>query len=248
MKKTLLGIILLALTIVVPGQAIAGVDISVGISLPPPIPFTASPEVIVLPDTDDVYVVPDIDVDLFFWNGWWWRFWEGRWYHSRYYDRGWVYYKWVPSFYFYLDPDWRRYYRGRDWYGHRWDYERIPYRSLQKNWSHWHRNRYWEKQRTWGIQGYQPRQHHDMQELKNQRRELYHQRPDVQRHQQQLHDLQMQQQQTQPQIQKTGRQRQQQQMQSRIPRTEGQRHQLQRQRKPQSWQRPSQKPEGLQPQ
>ncbi len=253
MKKILSWVVFFALTIQIPGPAMARVDISVGISLPPPIPFMGPPEVIVLPDTDDVYAVPDIDVDLFFWNGWWWRLWEGRWYHSRYYDRGWVYYNWVPSFYFYLDPDWRRYYRDRNWYGHRWDYERIPYRRLQKNWSQWHKNRYWEKQRTWGIQGYQPRHHLEMQELKNQRREQYHQRPDVQRHQQQLHDMRMQRQQIQPQIQDTGRhrrqiQKQQWQPQPRQPgiqRSEGERQQLQKRRKPQPPQPPSQQSDGL---
>ncbi|MCG7852783.1 MAG: hypothetical protein MIO92_09700, partial [Methanosarcinaceae archaeon] len=60
-------------------------------NLPPPIPFAAPPELIVLPETY-VYVAPDIDVDLFFWNGWWWRPWEGRWFRSRNYNRDWGYY------------------------------------------------------------------------------------------------------------------------------------------------------------
>ena len=37
----------------------AGVNIGIGISLPPPIVFEAPPDVIVLPDTNDAYVVPD---------------------------------------------------------------------------------------------------------------------------------------------------------------------------------------------
>jgi hypothetical protein len=49
-------------------------DNSLEANLPPPIPFTAPPDVIVIPETN-VYVAPDIDVDLFFWNGWWWRLW-----------------------------------------------------------------------------------------------------------------------------------------------------------------------------
>ena len=65
MKKLFFGTILLALGIVVPIPAMAAVDINVNISLPPPIVFAAPPVVIVLPDTNDVYVVPDIDVDLF---------------------------------------------------------------------------------------------------------------------------------------------------------------------------------------
>ena len=110
MKKILLGAMLFALLIGVPIPTMAQVDIGVHISLPPLITFAAPPEVIVVPDSNDVYVVPDINVDLFFWNGWWWRPWEGRWYRSYYYDRGWVYYSHVSSFYFYVDPGWRGYY------------------------------------------------------------------------------------------------------------------------------------------
>ena len=157
MKKLLFGTMLLALVIVVPIPTMAAVDINVNISLPPPIVFAAPPEVIVMPDTDDVYAVPDIDVDMFFWNGWWWRLWEGRWYRSHYYDRGWGYYNNVPSFYFDVDPGWRGYYRDHNWYGHRWNYERIPNQRLQQNWKGWHNDRHWEKQGTWGVQGYQPR-------------------------------------------------------------------------------------------
>jgi len=124
MKKLLLGSLFLALAIVVPIQTMAGVDvnIAIGFPLPPPIVFEAPPPVIVLPDTHAVYAVPGIEVDLFFWNGWWWRPWEGRWYRSRYYNRGWAYYNKVPSFYFDVDPGWRGYYSDHNWYGHRWNY------------------------------------------------------------------------------------------------------------------------------
>ena len=139
---------------------------------------------IVIPDTNDVYVVPDIDVDLFFWNGWWWRLWEGRWYRSHYYDRGWDYYNNVPSFYFDVDPGWRGYYRDRNWYGHRWNYERIPHQRLHQNWKSWHNNRYWERQRTWGVENYQPRPQKQRQELRQQRQQQYQQRPEVQKQRQ----------------------------------------------------------------
>src|SRR5512136_1520690 len=147
MKKLFFGTILLVLLSVFPITTLAAVNVSVGISLPPLIVFGAPPAVIVLPDTNSVYVVPDIAVDLFFWNGWWWRPWEGGWYRSRYYNRGWGYYNNVPRFYFDVDPGWRGYYRDRNWYGHRWDYERIPHQRLQQNWKSWHNNRHWEKQK-----------------------------------------------------------------------------------------------------
>jgi hypothetical protein len=162
----------------------AAVDIHIGIPLPPPIVFPAPPEVVVIPETY-VYVAPDIDVDLFFWNGWWWRLWEGRWYRSHYYNRGWAYYDNVPSFYFDIDPGWRRHYRDHIWYGHRWNYERIPYKRLEQNWKSWQNNRRWEKRGTWwGVQNYQPRPQHQRQELRQQWQQQYHQRPEVQQHQQ----------------------------------------------------------------
>jgi hypothetical protein len=49
MKKLLLGTIFLALAAVAPIQTMAGVDISIGISLPPLIEFAAPPEVVVIP-------------------------------------------------------------------------------------------------------------------------------------------------------------------------------------------------------
>jgi len=75
--------------------------------VPPAIVFQAPPVVIVMPDTDNVYVVPDISDDLFFWNGFWWRLHDGLWYRSQYYDRGWGYYNNVPSFYYDIDSGWR---------------------------------------------------------------------------------------------------------------------------------------------
>jgi len=186
MKKLLLGSIFLLLAIIVPVPTMAEVDISIGISLPPPIVFEAPPAVVVLPDANDVYIAPDIvGVDLFFWNGWWWRLWEGRWYRAHYYNRGWAYYDRVPSFYFDVDPGWRRYYREHSWHGHPWNYERIPHQQLQRNWKSWRSNRYWERQKTWGIKNYQPQPQQQRQELRRQRQEQYQQRPKVQRHQQQ---------------------------------------------------------------
>ena len=135
---------------VFPAVTLAAVDIRIGIALPPVIVFETPPHVVVIPDTDDVYVVPEIELELFFWNGWWWRPWEGRWYRSRYYNRGWVYYDAVPIFYFDVDPGWRGYYREHRWHGYRWDYEPIPDRQLRQNWKKWHKNRYWEHQKKTG--------------------------------------------------------------------------------------------------
>jgi len=185
MKKVLFGAMLLALVMIVPLPTMAQVGVSVNIGLPPPIEFAAPPDVIVLPDAPSVYVVPGVDVDLFFWNGWWWRPWQGGWYRSRYYNRGWGYYNTVPSFYYDVDPGWRGYYRDRNWYGHPWHYEPIHHQQLHQNWQRWHNDRHWERQGTWGVQGYKPRPQQQRQELRHERQQQYQQRPEVQQHQQQ---------------------------------------------------------------
>ena len=157
MKRVMVGIILFVLVLAAPGLSQAGVGVSINIGFPPPIVFPVPPAVVVLPGTNGVYVVPDLDVDLFFWGGWWWRLWEGRWYRSNYYDRGWYFYNSVPDFYYHVDPGWRGFYRDRRWYGHRWDYGPIPQNRLQENWRRWHSNGYWERHGNWGVENYRPR-------------------------------------------------------------------------------------------
>jgi hypothetical protein len=48
----------------------------VTVTVPLPIVFAAPPEVIVLPEVE-VYVVPSVPQQLFFYNGYWWRPWNG---------------------------------------------------------------------------------------------------------------------------------------------------------------------------
>ena len=156
MKRLLIRTMLFALVLVLPVPTMAGVDVGVSISLPPLIVFASPPEVVVIPETY-VYVVPDSDVDIFFYDGWWWRPWEGRWYRSRHYDSGWAYYQRVPSFYGRVPSSWRNDYRDHRWGGQQWNYQRIPNQQLQRNWSTWKKSNHWEKQQTWGVQGLKPR-------------------------------------------------------------------------------------------
>jgi hypothetical protein len=156
MNKPFWRTVLLVLGLAVPTPVLAGVDVHVTIPLPPPIPFFAPPELIVLPETY-VYVAPDVDVDIFFYDGWWWRPWEGRWYRSPYYNSGWAYYQSVPSFYGGIPLGWRSDYRDRHWRGHAWNYQRIPHHQVERNWRGWERDRHWERQGTWGVQDLQPR-------------------------------------------------------------------------------------------
>ncbi len=148
-RKILGGALLLALvcTFPLPAMAEVHVGIGIGIGLPPPIVFGGPPELVVLPGSN-VYVAPDVEADIFFYNGWWWRPWEGRWYRSRSYDSGWGYYRHVPYFYrhFPRDWDWRRDYREHRWHGREWNYERMHYDHVQRNWRGWERSRHWERQ------------------------------------------------------------------------------------------------------
>jgi len=182
MKKLLLAAAILALATMIHVPARAAVDINIGIALPPPIVLPAPPDLIVLPSSDDVWVDPDVGVELFFWDGWWWYFWEGRWYRSHYYDREWVYYDATPVFFFGVDPEWRVFCREHRWHGHRWDFQRLPAREVRDHWRGWHKNRYWERHKGWNVANYRPQSRQQRSELRRQRQTQYQQRSDVQRH------------------------------------------------------------------
>jgi len=145
------------------------IDYIDGVYEPPPIAFQGYPHVVVIPETTYVYGVPDIQADLFFWNGYWWRPWMGRWYRSRYHERGWNYYSGVPGFYHTVNPRWKEYYRARNWQGNRWNYERIPSQRLHQSWEKWQKDRYWEKERSWGIQNPQTKPVNQRQEIRQDR-------------------------------------------------------------------------------
>ena len=152
MKKLLFGTILLALVFVFSTPTMADVDVGINISLPPLIISSGHLQVVVIPETY-VYAVPDSNVDIFFYNGWWWRPWEGRWYRSRHYDSGWAYYQRTPDFYRSIPSGWRNNYRDHRWGGHPWNYQPIPHEQVQNNWSNWEKSKYWEKHNTWDVQG-----------------------------------------------------------------------------------------------
>ena len=91
MRKSYL-LVIGALLLVLTGtatQSEAGVNVNIGINLPA-IRFAAPPAVVVIPGTY-VYMVPDIDVDVLFFQGYWWRPYEGHWYRSRDYKGRWRY-------------------------------------------------------------------------------------------------------------------------------------------------------------
>ncbi len=118
--------------------------VRVAVPLPPPIPFPAPPEVVVLPETE-VYVVPSVTEEIFFYNGYWWRPWNGRWYRSLRYDRGWGVFAGVPGWYGGIPHDWRDNYRHHLWGGHPWNYHHISHNDLHRNWRTWHNTGHWNR-------------------------------------------------------------------------------------------------------
>jgi len=155
MKKFGVMLAVVIALFIVPCLAQAQIDIRINIPLPPPIVFSAPPELVVLPETE-VYVAPDYDQDLYFYQGFWWRFWLGRWYRSLYYDSAWEFYHGVPRWYAGVYPRWRDNYRNHIWGGQRWDHRPVPYGDVRTNWRTWHdTGRY---QQNWGTAGsYRPR-------------------------------------------------------------------------------------------
>jgi hypothetical protein len=140
MRKLLFGSVLLAIVGVFPGLAMARVDISIG--LPPPVAFSAPPEVVPIPDIG-VYVVPDAPEDMFFYSGYWWRPWRGHWFRSARYDGGWVLYDRPPSVLRDIPYSWREEYREHRWRGHEWREARIPYERFHGNWRRWEKEGHW---------------------------------------------------------------------------------------------------------
>ncbi len=126
-----------ALLLVLTGAATQS-EAGVGVP-PPPFMFAAPPVVIVIPGTY-VYMVPDIDVDFLFFQGYWWRPYEGRWYRSRDYKGGWRYIepRSIPRGLRALPQD----YRHRITPGH----ERIPHGDVQRNWKKWEKEKHWDRQ------------------------------------------------------------------------------------------------------
>ncbi len=108
---------------------------------PPAYSFSVPPEVSVIPGTD-MYLVPDIGVDILFYQGYWYRPYGGRWFFARSYNGPWGYLepRRIPPPFLRLSPGHLRLPPG---------YHRIPYRELQTNWRRWESDRHWHGSRGW---------------------------------------------------------------------------------------------------
>ncbi len=119
-----------------PVDGTAGVNINIGIPLPGLV-FSAPPALVVIPGTY-AYIAPDVDVDIFFYQGYWYRPYEGLWYIAADYRGPWSFIAIdrVPSVFLNLPPYYRRVRPG---------YERMPYGMVQRNWRTWENERYWDR-------------------------------------------------------------------------------------------------------
>lgn len=142
MKKSGFALLIIAMvfagSVLLPKPGFSGVDVSIGINVPLPVfVFPAPPAVVFIPGTY-VYAVPDVDIDIVFFGGYWYRPHSGYWYRAKSYNGPWVYIvpERVPGVLLKLPPGYRNIPPG---------HQRIPYGQLKKNWKNWEKEKYWDK-------------------------------------------------------------------------------------------------------
>lgn len=125
------------------GPARAEVSVSINLG-PPPIVVSEPPALVMIPHSQ-VHYVPDPQIDVFFYGGYWWSPRGERWYRARAYNGPWgvIERGRVPRAVAYMPRDYRtRYERERH----------IPYGQWKKDHSRWDRqnrkaHKRWEKDR-----------------------------------------------------------------------------------------------------
>ncbi len=93
-------------------EAAAGVNLGINVNIgPPPIVAPAPPDVVMVPGSQ-VYFVPGMQFDVFFYNGFWWSPRGDRWDRARAYNGPWgvVDRRYVPRPVFGVPHDYRRMY------------------------------------------------------------------------------------------------------------------------------------------
>ncbi len=138
MKKILLIVAALAMVMGIAGEGMAGVNVNVGIDLPP-LQFRTAPDVVVVPSGDaDIYMVPGTP-GLYFYGGYWYRVNEDRWFRSRAYNGRWVYVRpeIVPGVVVDISPEYSLYLPP--------DYMRIRFGDFRRHWRSWDRDRHWNR-------------------------------------------------------------------------------------------------------
>lgn len=140
MKKLLFGTVFLLVASVLPVTAMADVQVGISIGVPPPLPFGAPSELVVVPSGPNyVYMVPGT-LGLYFYGGYWYRFHGGHWFRAVTFNDPWVPVQIglvpdpvvvVPHDYILNMPP---------------GYHRIGYHDFHRNWRDWERRRHWHGQ------------------------------------------------------------------------------------------------------
>lgn len=153
MKKTLLylfvvGAMIPAFGLFTPVTSNAEVNVSINIPLPQLV-FPAPPGLIVVPGSTYVYYSPDVEVDIFFYRGYWYRPYRGGWYIANGYNGPWraVGPRRLPRAVIDVPPAYRHNVQR---------HERVPYPVVKRNWRGWESKRHWDK--------YERRERHDRDE------------------------------------------------------------------------------------
>ncbi len=144
MKKTPLliafgvGAMFMVFGLYTPATSNAEVNVNVNIPLPGLV-ISAPPALIVIPGTY-VYYPPDVQVDIFFYHGYWYRPYQGGWYLSTGYNGPWraVGPGRVPHALVSLPPAYRNIPPG---------HERMPHKTVMRHWRSWEKERHWDEPR-----------------------------------------------------------------------------------------------------
>ena len=130
-----------------PTGSFSEVSVNIGINVPlpqvvmpgppPAVVIHRPPSVVVIPGTY-VYYASDVNVDIFFYQGYWYRPHQGHWYRATGYNGPWTYTspRKVPGVLFGLPEDFRHS-PSRHQY--------ISHEQLNKNWRTWEREKHWDK-------------------------------------------------------------------------------------------------------
>jgi hypothetical protein len=123
-----LAVLLLA-ALAAPASAGVNINVGIGIPVPPVFAISAGPAVVVVPGTP-VYYAPGLDVDVFFYGGYWWTPHQGHWFRSPSYNGPWGYMQAPPRAMVHMPPNYRTMV-GRE--------KPIPYGQFKKHWREWDR-------------------------------------------------------------------------------------------------------------
>lgn len=105
---------------------------------PPPVIFDSPPYVVHIPSTY-VYLVPGLEVDVFFYGGYWYRHYDRYWFRASFYNGPWAPVRRVPRRVHRLPRGSHRHIRPGA--------EHIPYGQLKKHWKRWEKERHWDKKK-----------------------------------------------------------------------------------------------------